>query len=88
MSNKQNHEVIGEGEKCPKCSIPMERREHRVIKDKQRKALYYFKEWDYCVSCQHVQHYEHCKVFNSKNKVSQGEARGQMFRDFERLIAE
>jgi len=63
---KKKASVIGSGENCPKCSKPMQRREHSEIGPKQRKAWYYFKEWDYCPQCHHLQHYEWAKVFNNK----------------------
>lgn len=66
---KKKYEVLGEGEPCPKCDKPMQRREHKNILDKQRNAPYYFREWDYCCDCKHLQHYDHCKVFN-KNKAA------------------
>lgn len=59
------YEVIGEGGDCPKCLIPMQRREHKgeaFVKPKQK---YYFAEWDYCLQCGHLQHYEIYKRFKS-----------------------
>lgn len=50
-------EVIGVGEKCPKCSEFMERRKH---KDRPGKTWFYT-QWDYCKSCKHIQHYEKFK---------------------------
>lgn len=61
---KAKHSVIGTGENCPKCLIPMERREHSGDMMKQKKSVYYFREWDVCLNCKHLQHYEYLKVFN------------------------
>ena len=60
----RKYESIGEGLDCPKCSKPMERREHRFISEKILKQPYYFREWDYCKPCGHLQHYEDKKIFN------------------------
>jgi len=51
---------IGNGEPCPKCISLMERRERVEI---PKNKNYYFKEWDYCGICSHVQHYEKFKVY-------------------------
>ena len=50
--------VKGLGDNCPKCSKPMERRER--IKPPKTKT-YFYKEWDYCLPCNHVQHYDRFK---------------------------
>lgn len=65
MSKRKGYEIIGTGEKCPKCGDVMQRREHKEIRQKQRNAPYYFKEWDYCWQCKHLQHYEWAKVMNN-----------------------
>lgn len=66
---KKHYSVIGSGENCPKCKIPMQRREHDEIREKQRNAPYYFKEWDYCIKCNHLQHYDWCKVMNNNDSA-------------------
>jgi uncharacterized protein with PIN domain len=62
---------IGEGQNCPKCFKPMERREHRNITDKILRQPYYYSEWDICKPCGHIQHYEHKKVFNNNEKTKE-----------------
>lgn len=47
----------------------MQRRSHASLTTKILKQPYYFKEWDYCRRCKHVQHYEEFKIFNS-NEMS------------------
>lgn len=65
--HNKKYSSIGEGEDCPKCSKPMERREHKSITDKLLRQPFYFSECDYCKDCWHLQHYEYKKVWN-KNK--------------------
>jgi uncharacterized protein with PIN domain len=50
--------VLGQGNECPKCKQNMERRGHKEIPTKK---TYYYKKWDYCKPCGHVQHYEEFK---------------------------
>ena len=50
--------IKGDGNSCPKCGKPMQRRER--IKPPENKT-YFYKEWDYCIDCRHVQHYEEFK---------------------------
>lgn len=50
--------VIGNGNDCPKCRNPMERRSHREI---PQTKTYYFIEWDFCRPCGHLQHYDEFK---------------------------
>jgi hypothetical protein len=66
MPKAKKYEVLDSGEDCPKCKEPMQRREHKNILEKQKNALYYFREWDYCLRCSHLQHYNHFKVVNSR----------------------
>jgi hypothetical protein len=90
MSKNKKYEVVGKGELCPKCDNQMQRREHKNILDKQKNAPYYFKAWDYCIHCNHLQHYENLKVFNNNKSASlykQGAERAQQFQDFKRLIS-
>ena len=44
----------GDGKECPKCKVLMERRE-RIIPPVNKS--YFYKEWDYCLKCGHIQHY-------------------------------
>lgn len=59
-------EIIDRINECPKCNQLMERRKHKVIGEKQLTKTYYFSEWDFCKSCNHVQHYEEYKVLPSE----------------------
>lgn len=59
MSKKiKKYIIIGNGNECPKCKNPMERRAHREI---PKTETYYFTEWDYCRNCKHIQLYEEFK---------------------------
>lgn len=56
IKTKLKHYIIlGDGEKCPKCSKFMQRRKRRVLPEE--KGQIYYLEWDYCRPCRHVQHY-------------------------------
>lgn len=50
--------VKGIGNECPKCFKPMQRRE-RIAPPPNK--TYFYKEWDYCLDCGHLQHYEEFK---------------------------
>lgn len=50
---------IGIGDKCPKCNEDMERRSHP--KHWINKKSFFYTEWDYCIDCKHVQHYDRFK---------------------------
>lgn len=58
---RRNNKAIklGEGELCPKCKIPMERRAHPP--NWQGRSVYHYKQWDFCIKCFHLQHYEEFK---------------------------
>lgn len=45
---------------CPQCRRTMERRAHVTVPENKP---YYFSEWDYCINCGYLQHYEKFKVF-------------------------
>lgn len=62
--SKKHYAIIGTGELCPKCKLPMQRRDHGTLREKQINAPYYFSQWDYCTRCNHLQHYEMFKVIN------------------------
>lgn len=49
---------VGDGNKCPKCKVTMER---RARKSPPKNESYFFTQWDYCPKCSHVQHYEEFK---------------------------
>lgn len=40
----------------------MERRAHKEGFTRKKENYYFFKEWDYCKPCKHLQHYEEFKV--------------------------
>ena len=65
----KRYNLIGKGLECPKCNEPMERREHLENDKRILKKVYYYTEWDYCKTCQHVQHYDHFKVWNNNKKA-------------------
>jgi len=62
------HKVLSKIMDCPKCRQKMERRTHKEITDKVLAQAYYYSEWDYCTSCNHVQHYEQYKTYNKNDK--------------------
>jgi len=64
----QTHSVLCEGAECPHCHQRMERRKHKEITDKVLKQSYYFSQWDFCKTCNHVQHYDKYKVYNKNEK--------------------
>lgn len=66
---KIRHKDLGKGNKCPHCSKVMERRGHLETDTKHLLKSYYFKEWDYCRPCRHVQHYDMFKVWNNTPKA-------------------
>ena len=47
---------------CPKCSTKMERRKHYKITPKMKEKAYLFSEWDFCLKCKHLQHYNKFKM--------------------------
>lgn len=49
--------VSSSGNNCPKCNNPMERRKRTKPVDKP----FYYTEWDYCIGCKHIQHYDDFK---------------------------
>lgn len=62
-------QIIGFGNECPKCSEPMQRRKHRAQPDK----TFFYSQWDYCIPCKHVQHYEEFKSGDWKESQRQEE---------------
>ncbi len=68
MAKRKRYDIIGTGEKCPKCSQLMQRREHKEIGERILNQPFYFREWDYCIDCNHIQHYEYLKVNNDNKK--------------------
>ena len=55
---------------CPKCSQPMVRKYRNKKHDRKKKA-YGYTEWDYCLSCRHIQHYEKYKFKTGFEKRTQ-----------------
>lgn len=53
---------IGVGENCPKCRRSMKRYEHGENWKPKSSQPYYFRFWDKCAPCKHLQHYEKAKV--------------------------
>ncbi len=56
------YRILRKGKDCPKCLQPMERRAHKEGFTRKKENYYFFKEWDYCKPCKHLQHYEEFKV--------------------------
>lgn len=56
-------EFTGEGKNCPKCRKQMKRYKHKSRWVPKAKQPYYFRFWDKCKSCRHLQHYEEAKIF-------------------------
>lgn len=55
---RKSIKIIGQGNDCPKCHQPMERRAHDLPpKDK----TWFYIKWDVCRKCRHIQHYEEFK---------------------------
>ena len=84
MSKKEKRKYVvleGCGLNCPKCSKQMERRERSFIPKKQD---CYYREWDYCRGCKHLQHYEHFKVWNNqglRDYIEQKEIEDNLFKN-------
>ena len=55
-------EIAG-GLSCPKCKRLMQRCEHKP-EWTPRPGRFYFRFWDVCRKCRHIQHYEFAKVLN------------------------
>jgi len=53
--------IKGIGEHCRRCHKPMQRRKHATTPTNP-KQKYYFTEWDVCLNCHHIQHYEKFKT--------------------------
>lgn len=52
---------------CPKCRTLMTR---KYRKQKKIHKKYGFSEWDYCLKCNHIQHYEEFKIKLNENPNS------------------
>ncbi len=53
--------IVGNGENCPSCKNPMQRRKHTLPHPTHSKKAYGFSEWDWCPECRYLQHYERFK---------------------------
>ncbi len=60
-SGQKRVKVFGGGV-CPKCRVPMQRYEH-APGWRSRSQHSYFRWWDKCSRCRHLQHYEAARVF-------------------------
>ena len=65
---KRRSQTIDLGNDCPKCGQKMERRKHNKNEKKYLNRAYYYTEWDYCKSCNYVQHYNQFKMWPPKGK--------------------
>lgn len=54
--------IVGNGGKCPKCRNPMLRCEHKENWAPRKNQPFYFRYWDKCKKCRHIQHYESAKI--------------------------
>ena len=55
--------MIEGGEPCPKCALPMQRCTHGEQWRPKVGQPYYFRFWDRCLKCKHLQHYESAKTW-------------------------
>lgn len=69
MSKKNKKKVIAtlSTESCPSCKELMQRRSHVYLSEQQKKAPYHFSEWDVCIKCKRVQHYNKYKVWHNND---------------------
>lgn len=61
-SLRTNSEIPG-GQPCPKCRKGMQRVEHGPEWKPKSEQPYYFRFWDKCAPCRHIQHYEEAKAY-------------------------
>jgi hypothetical protein len=50
------------GSICPKCKLMMQRFEHGPNWKPKASQPYFFRFWDICKGCRHIQHYEAAKT--------------------------
>jgi hypothetical protein len=53
--------ILSSGPPCPKCKKPMETKTR--TSPPSNCSTFYFSQWDYCLECRYIQHYEKYKVF-------------------------
>lgn len=54
---------VADGAPCPKCGRPMGRFNHAEDWEPRPQQPYFFRYWDKCVPCGHMQMYEAAKVY-------------------------
>lgn len=62
MKKRRRITEIPGGNNCPKCGKQMQRVEHGSDWKPKASQPYYFRYWDKCAPCKHMQHYEVAKV--------------------------
>jgi hypothetical protein len=62
MSRQKKRRKLGAGNACPKCSRQMKRFEHGDGWKPKAGQPFWYKYWDICARCRHIQHYECAKV--------------------------
>ena len=62
-SRSGNLTLVEGGEPCPKCALPMQRCAHGEKWQPKVGQPYYFRFWDRCLRCKHIQLYEVAKVY-------------------------
>ena len=65
MKKKRSRQRIEGGASCPKCRIGMQRFKHPDNWQPPQHRKVFFRYWDQCPRCKHLQHYEEAKVFTS-----------------------
>ena len=63
---------------CPKCGTLMETRYHSKLKQQDLKKSYIFSQWDACLNCHHLQHYEKYKIINETDDFNNLKAKEQL----------
>lgn len=64
--SKSKGVTYSKGENCPKCHLPMERRHKRTIPPLGKR---YYKEWDWCLKCKHLQHYHKFYIRSERPQI-------------------
>ncbi len=71
MKKKFKSVVTGKGNDCPKCLRQMDRYSHGKLWKPKKDQPYFFKYWDRCFRCRHLQHYEEAKEFLNNQELQQ-----------------
>ena len=80
MSKKNRSIKYGLGKECSSCGEIMERR--KPLEGKIFDKSFYFTEWDFCLNCRRVQHYEEFKKYkdpSTKNLIEENERQQDFF---------